>query len=198
MNGLSSGEGVVHQIRDSTGEGKDMDPGEPDKRLMIVEPELASVIATMGRQGNTLSPVLRQGWDGGRMGNLTKKTSETCVAPHISLDGHITVEELRRSLDRTELANGFANRFLFACVRRSKPLPDGARLPDSLRQQLVGRLKTALVFARDVGEITRDSQAQELWREVYGPLSEGRSGLFGAILVAQRHTSCASVACTPC
>lgn len=37
-------------------------------------------------------------------------------------------------------------------------------------------------FARSVGKMTRDNQARELWNEVYGPLSDGRSGLLGAII----------------
>lgn len=37
-------------------------------------------------------------------------------------------------------------------------------------------------FARSVGEMTRDSQARELWCQVYEPLSEGRAGLLGAII----------------
>jgi len=178
MTGLSSGEGVVHSIRDASGE----DPGEPDKRLMIVEPEFASVLAMMARQGNNLSAILRQAWDGGRLGNLTKKTSETCAEPHICVIGHVTVEELRRSLERTELANGFANRFLFICVRRSKQLPEGGHMPDQLRQDFGTRLKDTIQFARTVDRMNRDSEAIELWHQVYGPLSDGHAGLFGAVI----------------
>jgi hypothetical protein len=178
MPGLSSGEGVVHQVRDASGE----DAGEPDKRLLVLEPEFASVLATMARQGNTLSPVLRQAWDGGRLGNLTKKSSESCAEPHISIIGHITVEELRRSLDRTELANGFANRFLFMCVRRSRQLPDGGCIPDKLRDEFAERLRAAFKFARTVNQMSRDSKAYELWHQVYGPLSEGGAGLLGAVI----------------
>ena len=44
--------------------------------------------------------------------------SRVCIA-------HITQEELRRNLTATELANGFANRFLWVCARRFKLLPEG-------------------------------------------------------------------------
>jgi hypothetical protein len=40
-------------------------------------------------------------------------------------------DELRSRITRTDLANGFANRFLFALVRRSKELPFGGSLTDS-------------------------------------------------------------------
>jgi hypothetical protein len=43
------------------------------------------------------------------------------------LVGHITRDELSRELTDTSAANGFANRILWACARRSKLLPDGRR-----------------------------------------------------------------------
>src|SRR5262249_10905462 len=46
----------------------------------------------------------------------------------------------------------------------------------------------ALEFARTVGEMARDEQAREIWRAVYGELSEGRPGLAGALLArAEAH-----------
>lgn len=48
---------------------------------------------------------------------------------HISLIGHITKQELLARLDDTSKANGFANRFLWALVKRSKCLPEGGSGP---------------------------------------------------------------------
>jgi hypothetical protein len=53
--GLSSGEGLVWTVRDPTGS----DPGAKDKRLLIAEPEFASVLKSTGRDLSTLSPTLR-------------------------------------------------------------------------------------------------------------------------------------------
>ena len=53
--GLSTGEGVVWAVRDPT----EQDPGAADKRLLVVEPEFASVLKQTQREINTLSPVLR-------------------------------------------------------------------------------------------------------------------------------------------
>ena len=39
-----------------------------------------------------------------------------------------------------------------------------------------------LKFAATAGEIHRNDEARTLWHEVYGPLSEGRPGLAGALL----------------
>lgn len=57
LTGLSSGEGLVWAVRDPAGP----DPGPPDRRLLIVEPEFASVLKQTSRDINTLSPVLRCG-----------------------------------------------------------------------------------------------------------------------------------------
>ena len=63
--GLSSGEGVIHRLRDPLYvEDKDgdevlKDPGVEDKRLLIEEPEFASPLTIMRRDGNTLSMVVR-------------------------------------------------------------------------------------------------------------------------------------------
>jgi hypothetical protein len=175
--GLSSGEGLIHAVRDRTVD----DPGINDKRLLVMEPELASVLQVMARQGNTLSAVVRQGWDTGKMGSLTKNSTETATDVHVSIIGHITVEELRRYLDRTEAANGFANRFLFMCVRRSKALPDGGRVPEDAIQYLTRRLADVVSYARGAGQMARDEDARVIWRHVYEELSEGSVGLFGAV-----------------
>ena len=52
------------------------------------------------------------------------------TAPHLSVISHITVDELRAEITRTSCVNGFLNRFLFACVRRSKVLPFGGAVPE--------------------------------------------------------------------
>jgi len=85
-------------------------------------------------------------------------------------------------LTETETANGWANRFLWFAVQRSKFLPDGEPVPEGVVRPLADRLTKAVDFGRTVQEIRRDEEATVLWRQVYRPLSEGRPGLVGAIL----------------
>lgn len=85
MSGASSAEGLIWQVRDpiikrrkAKGEEEKKradpdgyveeveDPGVDDKRLVIFEPELASLLQRMGRQGNSLSAVTREAWDAAR------------------------------------------------------------------------------------------------------------------------------------
>jgi len=45
--------------------------------------------------------------------------------PHVAITTHITLQELHARLDRVEIFNGFANRFLWLCVRRTSLSPSG-------------------------------------------------------------------------
>ena len=123
--GLSSGEGIIFHMRDA--EGKD--PGVSDKRLLAIEQEFSSMLKVMGREGNSLSGVIRQAYDHGNLSTLTKNSPLKATRAHFSIIGHTTKEELSRYLDATEQGNGFANRFLWMMVTRSKLLPDGEPIP---------------------------------------------------------------------
>jgi hypothetical protein len=194
--GLSSGEGLIYHVRDpitkmepikEKGKVKGyeeitVDPGESDKRLLLIEEEFASTLTVMGREGNILSAVIRQAWDGGKLSPLTRNNPITATNAHVSVIGHITRQELLARLDDTSKANGFANRFLWALVKRSKELPEGAAAPDEVLIPLIKRLAGVITFSRTVSEVTRDEEARALWREVYGPLSGGKLGLVGAVL----------------
>lgn len=191
--GLSSGEGLIWAVRDEqrkievgkkTGEEKEMVivDGIKDKRLLVVEQEFASAIRVLKREGNTLSAVIRKAWDDGSLNVLTKNNHAQATNAHISIIAHITKAELLRYLEATEAANGFGNRFLWVCVKRSKCLPEGGRLHEVDFAPLLRRLKDAVEFGRAAGELKRDEEARELWYEVYPELSEGKPGLFGAMI----------------
>ena len=98
----------------------EVDAGESDKRLLVVEPELAVVLRRMERESSSLSPLLRQAWDSGEIGTLTKNSPLRATGAHISVIAHITQEEVQRYLTATEQMNGFANRFLWLLVRRAR------------------------------------------------------------------------------
>jgi hypothetical protein len=188
LHGLSSGEGLIHAVRDRVeGENKEgekvvVDPGVEDKRLLVLEAELAGVLKVMSRQGNTLSPVIRQAWDDDRLQVMTRNNPMKATGAHVSLVGHITKAELLRHLTETDMANGFANRFIWLMVKRSKELPFGGEWHKVDTPSLVQRLSSALEFASAPAEITWGKDAGAIWRKVYGPLSEGKPGLFGALV----------------
>jgi len=179
-SGLSSGEGLIWQVRDASGENEDS--GVFDKRLWIREPEFGSVLRILGREGNSLSGVIRQAWDRGDLSTLTKNSPLKARGTHISITAHITQDELRKYLSQTEIFNGLANRFIWLCVRRSKILPEGGRIHEMDLTPMTDRIRESVQAAKSVDEIKRDEEAKKIWIEVYPELSEGKSGLIGAVL----------------
>lgn len=196
LSGLSSGEGLIWAVRDPiekleqikkngkpTGETVRViaDHGESDKRLLVVESEFASVLQMLKREGNILSPLLRAAWDTGKLRTLTKNSPAKATGAHVSVVGHITREELRRLLTTTESGNGFANRFLWVCVRRSKCLPLGGEIHKVDFGPVARRLTDVVEFGRQSRKVTFDDEARKLWCDIYAALSEGRPGLLGAV-----------------
>jgi hypothetical protein len=147
----------------------------------VIEGEFANTLKVMDRETNTLSPVIRQAWDSGTLRTLTKNTPAQATDAHISIIGHITRDELRRLLNQTEAANGFANRYLWAAVNRSKCLPEGGSIETVNFNDVVARLKSVIEFSRNAGEVTRGEAARVLWRAAYPELSEGKPGMLGAV-----------------
>lgn len=210
VSGASSGEGIIHHTRDEKyethpivdGKGKDKhtvgyedvltDAGEQDKRLVLVEEEMGGLLTITNREGNTLSPILRRAWDCGDLRTLSKNSPLHSTGAHVSLIGHITTTELLAMLTTTGAANGFGNRILWICVRRSKLLPEGGALTDEALQPLVDRLSTVwpAVYRRDEIQMRRDDAARHVWRAVYPILSADRPGLLGAMLArAEAHVT---------
>src|SRR2546425_5453858 len=89
--GLASGGGLIESLKD--------DPeGTPrtDKRCFVVEPEFAKVLTVASRDGSTLSPIIRQAWDGDTLEVKTRNKPAKATGASVSIMGHITHEELRR------------------------------------------------------------------------------------------------------
>ena len=162
--GLSSGEGLVWAVRDpQAARDGTMSDGVTDKRCLVVESEFANTLKVMARDGNTLSPLLREAWDGNSLGTLTKNNRATATGAHISLIGHITRDELRRYLDATEAGNGFGNRILWCCVRRARVLPDGGALHTVDLHALAEPLQRAVRLTMEPHKVIRDTEASRLW-----------------------------------
>lgn len=194
-SGLSSGEGLIHAVRDATykrekvaSDGKEeyqqvqTDPGQSDKRLLVIESEFGSTLRQFDRTGNTLSHAIREAWDGNQLRVLTKTSGESATNPHVSIIGHITPLELRKSLSDVEAGNGLANRFLIVHAGRSKLLPDPPPVPDMIYSNTIADLTYAVGSARFAGEIPRSESARSLWSTgMYQGLSMSRAGVAGPL-----------------
>jgi hypothetical protein len=194
---LSSGEGLAYAVRDPmdkeepikergrpTGEMVTIrvDAGIEDKRLFLVQSEFGAVLKIMAREGNSLSGVLRDAWDGLTLAPMTKANRVRATTPHIGIVAHVTQAELLRNLTDTETVNGFGNRFVWFAVRRSKELPFPSSPPESDLSVLAAAIRKILPIARACGELTLSTLAREQWKQLYHDLSADRPGMAGALL----------------
>jgi hypothetical protein len=141
----------------------------------------------------------RDAWDTGNLSTLTRNSPLRATGAHLSIVGHITEPELHRYLTEMECANGFANRFLWLLVRRSKLLPDGPSAPDAKLAPLIDELREVVRFAGTLGELARDEAATASWRAVYGTLTREEPGMVGAVIGrAERFRCSACRYCMPC
>ncbi len=195
MSGLASGEGLIWQVRDPIERTEPVkekgrvngyqnvivDEGVSDKRLMIVEPELARVFRVLEREGSTLSALIREAWDSGDLRTLTKNSPARATNAHVSIIGHITREELLRVTTEVEMVNGLMNRFVWTAVRRSKLLPRGGRWDSINWAPFLRKLAVAVDFGSRPRRMDLDAEAWEYWDAVYPDLADGKPGLLGAM-----------------
>ncbi len=140
------------------------------------------MLKVIRREGNILSPILRNAWDGKALQTLTRQNPIRIDDPHISLVGHITQDELLASLSNTDIANGLGNRFLYFSVHRTKDLPEGGCVAPEDVKMICDELKASIDFAKTIGLVKRNSLAKDLWELIYKELSSGYPGLAGSLL----------------
>lgn len=180
-SGLSSGEGLAAVFATEGGkEGDGPAAGEhrkgggrrarllpdDDCRLMAYEPEWASVMARMRREGNTLSATLRAAWEGGNLSTLNVD-ARVARRGHVGILAHITPGEFKAKVSSTDLAGGTYNRFLPVAVAQSKflhlPTPPDPDLIARLARELGERLRRA----REFGPLALSEPARDAWAELY-------------------------------
>jgi hypothetical protein len=173
MTGLTTGEGLIKAVCESDIVG----PSLPyETWLLDIEPEFSRVLSTAAREGSTLSATLRQAWDQEHLQVMTRKEPLLAKKAHVSMIAHITVEEIQRKLDDVEIANGFANRFLFAAVSRAQILPSGGKPDEVELKKLAFKVNRRLTNARSFGRLERSPAAEKYWHKVYTQLAQTRDG----------------------
>lgn len=142
--GLSTGEGLAAMLHDGYGET----PPIHDKRLWVVEGELANVLNKMRREGNSLSTTLREVWDGSDIKPAIKTKPMGVTNPHIGIHVCITPTELTSKLGKGEMDNGFANRFLMAFAENIGcvpfPTPTAQYVIDNMAIHIIDIVKYSL------------------------------------------------------
>jgi hypothetical protein len=176
VGGMSSGEGLIVKVADQKDEDGNVIPVE--KRLFVLEEEFCRVLANMSRQGNILSPIIRQAFDNGNLCTLTVNPRYAFGA-HVSIVAHITPEELENRFDGIEAANGFGNRFLWFYVASDKVISHPHPIPAKVFQDFAKRLRIA--SGLKPRQVSMDGAAQDLWEVQYMKLRQDRPGTAGAI-----------------
>lgn len=183
---LSSGEGLIFAVRDkrqiqkADGELAE-DAGATDKRLFVLDEELAAALKVTRREGNILSTVLRGFWDSGNAAPITKNNRISASRAHVCVVAHITRDELTASLQNVELLNGFGNRFLWVLAHREKLVPLPLPMPDEVFQPLQAKLATCVRHAQSVGIMGFSPAARDMWCAGYPALTADKPGLIGAV-----------------
>ena len=173
-SGLSSGEGLIEAVSAKPGET------HPDRRCLVVEPEFVRALTVAGREGNILGSIIRDAWDSGDLRTMTVNPRQA-VGAHISIIGHITPPELKSTLNRVDLVNGFCNRFLWACIAKSRDLPFGGNLDEADIADLRRRLRARIEDARRVVDMTWAPDTMPMWAEWYPRLNSRRLGSYGSV-----------------
>jgi hypothetical protein len=205
LSGATSGEGIIAAVRDPTrkrrranrkekadadlaaqidSEGylvEVLDEGVEDKRAVFDEAELSSVFKVALREGNTLSERFRKFYDKGSDQITNKNSPMRATAAHVSINGHITREELRARLTELDSANGWANRFVYVATRRVRRLP-GHVIGDFDLAELAQPLGEAIVWARaSEPELAWEESAWKDWCRFYAAVPDDVHGIAGAL-----------------
>lgn len=171
--GLGSGEGLIAHLKRNE---------DTEHRALVMESEFGRLLTVMGREGSTLSPVVRDAWDGVPMGRFLAREQSLVTWHHVAIVAHVTPVELRVKLTDTDAANGFGNRFLWFAVRRTKlvPFPESPR--GAVPPHVIEDLRGAILAAQTPAEIKWSRDAADRWEALYASLtSQSRYGLLGAL-----------------
>jgi hypothetical protein len=199
--GYQSAEAIVDAIRDDRThidkEGEEQtDPGEPDKRLLVVEEELSRIFRLSARRDNQISEVVRLAWDEPPVIYLQGKIKPSiATSPHISLIGHITPTDLQDTMQNRDTFNGFANRFLWIASRRSKSVPFPEKVNWIKSGDVIASIRGVMYDfgpnratpVKECNELDVDGSGQKEWVKFYHDVSRrsGESGMIMGALLAR-------------
>jgi Protein of unknown function (DUF3987) len=201
-DGFQSGESIIHSVRDElsgtipiakrkagnadVAEKAILDHGVDDKRLLMHEEEFGRLLTVASRSGNTLSTTLRKAWDGkAKLYTEGKISPEKATNAHISMIGHITVNELLDCLKEVENKNGFTNRVLWIAARRTQKISVPKWIDWSKQSEITLHLKKVIdTFGADSieREITWRKDTEILWDAFYKSINATNKGIIGSII----------------
>lgn len=160
-------------------------PAVTDKRCLLLQSEMQSTFTAKGRSGCTLGQLLNQAWDGETLENNTKDECRRATNPHVSVLGSITPQDFRQAIvtSKTDLTNGFFNRFLFIRPQPVRLLPHGG--DRTVPRDIVDTLRDAIsVLGPSVPPpespplLEFDAEAAQAWEPFYYACRLGEHAFF--------------------
>ena len=203
VTSLASGEGLISKITDpvmgldSKGLEVTKVKGSDDKRVLVIESEAGAVFVNIA-MNQRYEKQLTSAYDGSPMESVTKSDHFKCARPHVSIIGHMTVDEWLDRLTRAQTSNGFMNRFL-VCPIKSVSTNWNMTAPNEIvgLSDAIDRLKKNLeAFAVGPRIFELDDEAEALrvetveWRHAHQPKGVMRS------LTQRHHNHLLKLACT--
>lgn len=172
VTGHLSGEAIVEDLAR-------LDP--KDRRLFVREPEFSRLLKIASWKGNTAGDAIRNLFDGKPVHNRRAGGATIAKRHHVSIAGNITEEELAVRLTDTDTVNGFANRILWARVRRQRKLPRGGGLTNTDFTDLAADVNRMLLQARGIGVMEFSDAGGDRYDSWYRSLDDdAKPGLWGA------------------
>lgn len=174
--GLSSAEGVIKFLADSNKNGI--------TTLLAIQPEASAVLKNFERSGNKLSELTREVFDGDEIANMSISNEMRVEQHYVCFIFLITKTELLKTIKEVELFNGFANRFYWALVHRSKILSNPPKVDKEKLSALACKVREAVDFGRSQTELTLTDEAEKVWDTIYRKIHQDQpdthtSGLKG-------------------
>lgn len=172
LGGFGSGEALVDSVA-----------GDQDRRVLVVESEYGRILSVSKREGSTLATLLRQAWDGSRLQVRSRAGTAVADDAHVVVIGHITRGELLAKLAESDALGGSLNRFVIVAAQRSKLLPDGGNLDESVVNDFGRKFALFATQARTFGIIRRTPDAEDYWSQLYERLADDEpGGLLGSAI----------------
>jgi len=163
----NSGEGVWFAMRDPL----DTDPGADDKRLVLLDTEMAATLAASHRGGATVLPALLSLYDTGNREPLTKRDRVRVTNGMFGYVGLTVPEQFTLHVTDADRHSGLLQRLLIAAVHRVRLVPPSRALNPAIDPRDIEAL----------AEIVRDRMEAAVSRGRIWRLSRAAAEHFDAI-----------------
>lgn len=171
VDGWSSGQGIIHMMRDATGDDK-LDLGyAKDKRHFFLEEECEKAQTLVHMPASTTGDTIKQLYDSRDKFDNPKIAHTKVTLPHAVFMYDATPRAWCNWPER-EITNGFLNRFLCVYSEQTQRLPHGGNWLNDEVLRYQAELREAISLVRVMGEMTLSGPAMVLYERFYDEICD--------------------------